>query len=162
MNVKTVRDEAIKARAKAERAKEQAKETKEQAEETKDQAEQEAYEIGVVETETNLKTQVPRVCRLYCSQVWAEALNRARVEASSELKRVENVYYPSTIQESAPASSKADTAPKAAEAGQDNATNAFTPLNKPTKETEHPRMSEKEKTINQETSQDVMKPPANP
>ena len=60
MNVKTVKDEAIKARAKAERA-------KEQAEETKEQAEQEAYEMGVVETKTNLKTQVPRVCRLYCS-----------------------------------------------------------------------------------------------
>ena len=60
MNVKTVKDEAIKAQAKAERA-------KEQAEETKEQAEQEAYEMGVAETKTNLKTQVPRVCRLYCS-----------------------------------------------------------------------------------------------
>ena len=83
MNVKTVRDEAIKAPAKAKRAKEQAK--------------QEAYEMGVAETETNFKTQVPRVCRLYCSQVWAEALNRAKVEASSKLKRVENVYYPPAI-----------------------------------------------------------------
>ena len=60
MNVKTVKDEAIKARAKVERA-------KEQAEETKEQAEQEAYEMGVAKTKTNLKTQVPRVCRLYCS-----------------------------------------------------------------------------------------------
>ena len=31
---------------------------------------------------------------LYCSQVWAEALNRAGVETSSELRRAENVYYP--------------------------------------------------------------------
>ena len=50
--------------------------------------------MGVAETETNLKAQVPGVCRLYYSQVWAEALNRAGVEASSELRRVENVYYP--------------------------------------------------------------------
>ena len=54
------RDEATKDSAEAERAKEQAKEIKEQAE-------QEAYEMGVAETKTNLKTQVPRVCRLYCS-----------------------------------------------------------------------------------------------
>ena len=163
MNVKTIRDEAIKARAKAERAKEQAEETKKQAEETKEQVEWEAYEMGVAETETNLKTQVPRVCRLYCSQVWAEALNQARVEASSELQRVENVYYtPPAIRESAPTSSEANVAPKAAEAGQDSATNAFTPLDKPAKETEHPGVLKKEKTINQETPQDVMKPPTNP
>ena len=67
--------------------------------------------MGVAETETNLKAQVPGVCRLYYSQVWAEAFNRAGVEASSELRRVENVYYPLTIRESAPASSEADTAP---------------------------------------------------
>ena len=34
------------------------------------------------------------VCKLYYSQVWAEALNQAGVEASSELRRAENVYYP--------------------------------------------------------------------
>ena len=50
--------------------------------------------MGVAETKTNLKAQVPGVCRLYCSQVWAKALNRARVETSFELKRAENVYYP--------------------------------------------------------------------
>ena len=82
-----VRDEAVKARAEAEKA-------REQVEETKERAELEAYEIGVAETETNLKAQVPGVCRLYCSQVWVEALNQAGVEASSELRRAENVYYP--------------------------------------------------------------------
>ena len=67
-----------------------------------------------------------------------------------------------TIRESAPANSEVDTAPEAAEAGQDNVTNAPTPLDKPAEETEHPRVLEKDKTINQETPQDVMKPPANP
>ena len=60
--MKKARDEAMKAWAEAEKA-------KEQAEETKEQAEQEAYEIGVAETETNLKAQVPWVCKLYCSLV---------------------------------------------------------------------------------------------
>ena len=149
------RDEVMKARAEAEKA-------KEQAEETKKQAEQEAYEMGVAETETNLKAQVSGVCRLYYSKVWAETLNRAGVEASSKIRRAENVYYPPTIRESTPTSSEADIAPEAAEAGQDSVTNAPTPLDKPAEETEHPGVSEKEKTINQETPQDVMKPPANP
>ena len=50
------------------------------------------------------------------------------------------MYYPPAIRESALASSEADTTPKAAEVGQDSATNAFTPLDKPTKETEHPEV----------------------
>ena len=149
------KDEAVKARAEAEKAREQAKETKERAE-------QEAYEMGVAETETNLKSQVLRVCRLYCSQVWAKALNQAGVEALFELRRAENVYYPPAIQQFAPASSEADTTSEAVEAGQDSATNAPTPLDKPAEETEHPRVLEKEKIINRKVPQDVMKPPTNP
>ena len=118
--------------------------------------------MGVVETETNLKTQVSGVCRLYCSQVWAEALNRARVEASSELRRAENVYYPPAIRESSPANSQANTASEVTEAGQNSATNTLTPLDRPAEETENYGVSEKENTINQEIPQDVMKPPADP
>ena len=40
----------------------------------KEKAEEEAYNLGVVETQATLKAQVPRVCRLYYSQVWNEAL----------------------------------------------------------------------------------------
>ena len=137
------KDEVMKARAEAEKAREQVVKTKEQAV-------QEAYEIGVAKTETNLKAQVSGVCRHYCSQVWVEAFNQAGVETSSELRRTKNVYYPPTLREPAPASSEVDTASKAAEVGQDSATNAPTPLDKPVEETEHPRVSEKEKIINQE------------
>ena len=56
------KDEVVKARAEAEKA-------RELTEETKKRAEQEAYEIGVVETETNLRAQVLGVYKLYCSQV---------------------------------------------------------------------------------------------
>ena len=64
----------------------------------KDQAKQEGYDIGVAETKETLRAKVTEVCRAYCSQVWSEALNWAGVEASSTLRRAENVYYPSTIQ----------------------------------------------------------------
>ena len=33
------------------------------------------------------------MCRIYCSQTGDEALNRAGVEASSELRKRENVFY---------------------------------------------------------------------
>jgi len=72
------RDEAVRAKIEAEFA-------KTEAETTKDKAEKEAYDAGVAETKALLKTQIPSVCRLYCSQVWDEALKRAGVEASSDL-----------------------------------------------------------------------------
>ena len=70
------------------------------------------------------------------------------------------MYYLPAIQESAPTNSEVDTAPEAAEASQDSVINAPTSLDKPAEETKHPGLSEKDKTINQETPQDVMKPPA--
>ena len=61
------------------------------------EAEQRGYEIGIVETEEALRAQVPAVCRIYCAKTWDEALNRAGVEASSELRKPENVFYPEAI-----------------------------------------------------------------
>ena len=58
--------------------------------------------MGVAETKATLKAQVPRVCRLYCSQVWNEALKQVGVEASSDLWKAEHVYYPPAIREDAP------------------------------------------------------------
>ena len=51
------------------------------------------------------------MCRIYCAQTWDEALNRAGVEASSELRKAENVFYPETIRTSAPPSSEAEATP---------------------------------------------------
>ena len=64
------------------------------AEKAKDQAEQDGYEVGVAETEEALRTEVSEVYRYYCLQVWNEALNQARVEASSTFRRAESVFYP--------------------------------------------------------------------
>ena len=50
------------------------------------------------------------MCRVYCSQVWDEALNQAGVEASSAFRRPENIYYLPTIRTSSPSSSQDDTA----------------------------------------------------
>ena len=75
------------------------------AESSKEKAEEESYDFGVAKTQATLKAQIPEVCRLYCSQVWNEALKQAGVEASSDLWKVEKVYYPPAIRETTPASS---------------------------------------------------------
>ena len=56
-----------------------------EAEYSKEKAKDEAYDLGVVETQATLKAQVPGVCRLYCSQVWNEALKQDEVEVSFDL-----------------------------------------------------------------------------
>ena len=73
-----------------------------EAECSKKKAEEKAYDLGVAETQATLKAQFPGVCRLYYSQVWNEALKQVRVEALSDLWKVEHVYYPPAIRESAP------------------------------------------------------------
>ena len=90
--------EANKLKDLAEKAKLQAKEDKVKAEKERDEAEQHGYDVGVAETEDALRAEVPAVCRAYCAQTWEEALNQARVEASSELRRPESIIFPSALQ----------------------------------------------------------------
>ena len=94
------RDEAL-------RAKEEAEFTKAEAESSKEKVEEEAF---ATETQATLKAQGPGVCRLYYSLVWNEAFKQAGVEASSDLWKVENVYYPPAIRETAPFNSKVEVA----------------------------------------------------
>ena len=65
-----------------------------------EEAEQPGYDIDVAETEDTLRAEVLAVCWAYCAQTWEEALNRAGVEASSELRKPENIYFPPAIQTS--------------------------------------------------------------
>ena len=81
------RDEVVRARKEAEFA-------RTEAETAKGKAEEEDYEAGVVETQASLKAKIPGVCRLYCSQVWDEALKQVGVEASFDLWKAETVFYP--------------------------------------------------------------------
>ena len=127
--VEWARDEALK-------AKEEAVFTRVEAESSKEKAGEEAYDLGVTETQATLKAQVLRVCRLYCSQVWNEALKQAGVEASSDLWKVEHVYYPPTIKEVAPSSSKVRDAPEEAEVARFGVILAITSPEEPAKESE--------------------------
>ena len=85
-----LRDQAEKARAKAEKA-------KAEVEKVRDEAEQHGYDVGVAKTEDALRAEVPAVCQAYCAQTWEGALNRARIDASSELRRPENIFFPLAI-----------------------------------------------------------------
>ena len=75
------------------------------------EAEQRGYEVGIAETEEALKAEVLVVCHIYCAKTWDEALNRAGVEASSKLRKLENVFYPEAIRPSALLPHQADAPP---------------------------------------------------
>ena len=91
-------EEANKLKDLTEKAKLQAEEDKVKAEKERDEAEQHGYDVGVAETEDTLRAEVPAMCRAYCAQTWEEALNQARVEASSELRKPESIIFPSALQ----------------------------------------------------------------
>ena len=66
------------------------------------EAEQHDYDVGVAEIKDALRAKVPTMCRTYCAQTWDEALNRAGVEASSKLRKLETssthkLYKPRTL-----------------------------------------------------------------
>ena len=98
------------------RAKTEAEFARTEAETAKEKAEEEGYKARVAETQALLKAQIPGVCRLYCSQVWDEALKRAGVEALSDLWKAESVFYPPAIHETASASSETMSVPQEAKA----------------------------------------------
>ena len=76
----------------------QAEEDKAKVEKERDKAEQHGYDVGVAETEDTLGAEVPAVCRAYCTQTWEEALNQVGIEASSELRKPENIVFPLALQ----------------------------------------------------------------
>ena len=91
-------EEVQRLRDRAEKARVQAKEDKAKAERERDEAEQHGYNVGVAETEDALRAEVPAVCRAYCTQTWEEVLNRAGINASSELRKPENIIFPPALQ----------------------------------------------------------------
>ena len=127
-----------------------------EAECSKEKAEEEAYDLGVAETQATLKAQVPRVCRLYYSQVWNEALKKAGVEALSDLWKAKHVYYPSAIREDAPSSSEVRDAPEEVEAAGPGATLAITSSEEPTKESEPSDAAETNEGQNPDAPQEIV------
>ena len=141
-------DEAVRAKQEAEFA-------RTEAETTKDKAEDEGYEAGVADTQASLKAQIPGVCRLYCSQVWEEALKRAGVEASSDLWKAESVFYPPAIREIASTSSEAMSAPQEAEAAQSEAAQIIVTPSESTEGGEFHAAKEAPRGLNLEMPQEV-------
>ena len=91
-------EEAQRLRDQAEKAKVKAEKAKAQAERERDEAEQHGYDVGVAETEDALRAEVPAVCHAYYTQTWEEALNRDGIDASSELRKPENIIFPPALQ----------------------------------------------------------------
>ena len=87
-------EEANRLKDLVEKARVQAEEDKTKAEKERDEAEQHGYDVGVAETEDALRAEVPTVCHAYCAQTWEEALNQAGIDASSALRKPENIVFP--------------------------------------------------------------------
>ena len=58
-----------------------------------------SYERGVLDTETRLAEEVAIVFRDYVTESWGMAMDRAGALINSELRRVENIFYPEDIRE---------------------------------------------------------------
>ena len=101
------------------------------------EAEKKGYDLGVDETEETLRAEVLMVCCIYYAQTWNEALNRAGVKASSELRKAENVFYPPAICTSDPPSTQFEVTPTTTDPNQEvSPQNPFPPSQQePAKET---------------------------
>ena len=73
----------------------------------------------MVETEDALRAEVPVVCRAYCAQTWEEALNRAGIDASFELRRPENIFFPPAIRAPGSASDQKEVTPSVTQSSED-------------------------------------------
>ena len=89
---------AKKLKDQAEKARMQAEKDKAKAKKERDEAEQHGYDVGIAETEDTLRVEVLAMCRAYCTQTWEEALNQARIKASSKLRKPENIVFPLALQ----------------------------------------------------------------
>lgn len=94
--------------------------------------------------------------------MWNETLNQARVDASSIVRRAENVFYPPAIGASGPSSSKAESAPKDPNLSKDTSASALPPSTLPPKEVNHVGATEKEKDTTKEVAPEPTKLPPSP
>ena len=52
----------------------------------------------MAEIKDALRAEVPAICRAYCTHTWEEALNWTEINASSELRKPENIIFPPALQ----------------------------------------------------------------
>ena len=117
----------------------------EEVEEAAARAEQNGYDIGIKETKDILRAQVTRVCRDYCHQVWTKALNLAEVGASSELRRIEYIFYPPALRVAVQPCSQVVTTPKVPEPAQPAYASTFPTTLETSKESKRVSTKGKEK-----------------
>ena len=77
----------------------QAKEAARLAREAAEAAVVASYERGVADTETRLTEEVAAVCRDYITVSWGVVLDRAAVPTDSDLRKIENIFFPEDIRE---------------------------------------------------------------
>ena len=118
--------------------------------------------MRVAEIEEALKVEVLKVCRNYYLQVWNEALNQARVEASSALRRAKSVYYPLAIRASSPISSKVDTSFEVVDVGKASPAKVLPPSNSPSNVAKQLGVIKKEINTTKGVTPDATKPLAAP
>ena len=58
-----------------------------------------SYERRVTDTGARLTEEVAVVCRDYVTESWGVAMDRAAVPADSDLRRIENIFFPKDIRE---------------------------------------------------------------
>ena len=108
--------------------------------------------------EDALRAEVSRVCRNYYLQVWNEALNQTRVEASSVLRKAKSVYYPPAIRASSSSSSKANTPPEVANPKKSSPNEVPPSSGSPPKVIEQPRVNGKDVEVIKGVSPNATKP----
>ena len=95
MNLATEKTAALDLKAELQKAQEALKVAQEAAK----AAETTAYERGILETEVRLTAEVIVVCRDYCTETYFQALDQAGILVDSDMRRVNQVYYPEDIRE---------------------------------------------------------------
>ena len=95
LNLATEQAAILDLKAKLQKAEEALKVAQEAAK----AAETSAYERGVLETEAMLTAEVIVVCREYCAETYNQAFDQAGIPADSDLRRVDQVYYPKDLRE---------------------------------------------------------------
>ena len=80
----TVKQQVLDLKAELDKAKKVARATKA----TMKASKQRFYDLGMQESEAYLTKELARVCKEYCLEVWAKALNLARVPATSDWRRL--------------------------------------------------------------------------
>ena len=134
----------------------------EEAKKAREETKQHGYKVGMAETEDALRAEVPGACKLYCAQVCDETLNQARVEASSALRKAENVYYPKAICSLSSNSSKVDIPSEVANPEKNGSEKALPSFGSPPKVAKQLGVNEKEAEVTKGVPADVIKPPAVP